>query len=133
MIRKFALLAIMAFAVAPTSAQACRCTEPSASLAYSRADAVARVIIRNVSPPSADGTFRADAEVSNSWKRRLPSSVQIITGEDCAYPLAFGGQYILYLFGKNPPYGTYRCRGNREFPQAADVQRWLERHAREAK
>ncbi len=119
---------ILAFAAWAQPVLGCRCIEPSLQGAYKRADSVAQVRIDKVSAPSSDGTVTAQGEILKTWKANLPSHVEIITGEDCAYPLKAQETYILYLSKGNASWGTYRCRGNRRMEKAADTIRWLNRY-----
>ncbi len=129
--QKNPLFSILTFMFLPLpAALACRCVEPSLKTAYARADAVAQVRIYQVSEPSSDGTVTAQAEVLNSWKTKLPSRIQIWTGEDCAYALRAEEHYVLYLSRGDDRWGTYKCRGNRIGANAAATVSWLNRHTR---
>ncbi|MGI8743138.1 MAG: hypothetical protein ACR2NN_11330 [Bryobacteraceae bacterium] len=121
-------LPILAFAIYVEPALGCRCTEPSLPSAYKRADSVAQVRIDKVSPSSSDGTVTAQGEIVTAWKTSLPPHVEIVTGEDCAYPLKAQGTYILYLSKGDTAWGTYKCRGNRALGEADRTVRWLKRY-----
>src|SRR4051812_42233515 len=107
------LLPMLAFSVCLRPAVACRCTEPSLGSAYKRADSIAQVRIEKVFPPSSDGTMTVQGEVVSTWKASLPTRIEIVTGDDCLYPLKAGETYILYLSKGAGSWGTYKCRGNR--------------------
>jgi len=108
----------------------CRCTEPSTGVAYKRADAVARVHVLSGATETADHAFATRVQVTKSWKRTLPEEITVITGEDCAYPLAAGKEYILFLSGDGTTYGTYLCRGNRGISEAKPVWEWLDKNTK---
>jgi hypothetical protein len=122
------LLAILAFLLHVQPAQACRCLEPSPRNAYKRADSVAQVRIDIVSAPSPDGTVTAQGEIIANWKKKLPSRIDIVTGEDCAYPLKARETYILFLSKGSASWGTYKCRGNRVLREAGETVRRLQRY-----
>lgn len=121
-------LPILAFATYLQPALGCRCIEPSLQSAYKRADSIAQVRIDKVSVPSSDGTVIAQGETVTTWKTSLPSHVEIVTGEDCAYPLKAQETYILYLSKGETSWGTYKCRGNRSLREAGRTVRWLKRY-----
>jgi hypothetical protein len=107
-------------------ANACRCKEPSLRQAYDNADVVAVVHLEEVTPGEVT---RARAKVERAWKSSLPESVEIVTGEDCRYPLAKGETYLLYLKrGDGDELGTYQCRGNKSSSKSAPSVRWLNKH-----
>jgi hypothetical protein len=122
------VLPILAFATCLQPALGCRCIEPSLQNAYKRADSIAQVRIDKVSVPSSDGTVIAQGEIVTTWKMSLPSRVEIVTGEDCAYPLKAQETYILYLSKGETSWGTYKCRGNRSLGEAGRTVRWLKRY-----
>jgi hypothetical protein len=122
----------LALAAAPVNAWACRCTETSPRYSYDTADAVAVVRIEEVAV-LADGALRAKATVVQTWKSALPGSIQVFTGDDCAYPLDRGGTHLLYLRrSKSGELGTYRCWGNRPEGDAARSLQWLATNGRRA-
>ena len=107
---------------------ACRCVEPSLQYAYKHADAVGKIRINDVSVPSSDGSVTAQGEILKAWKANLPLHIQIVTGEDCAYPLKAHETYILYLSKGGASWGTYKCRGNRSLRRSGDTIRWLNKY-----
>jgi hypothetical protein len=121
-------LPIVAFAMSLRPALGCRCIEPSLQSAYKRADSIAQVRIDKVSAPTSDGTVTAQGEVLTTWKVSLPLHIEIVTGEDCAYPLKAQKIYILYLSKGDTSWGTYKCRGNRSLREAGQTLRWLNRY-----
>lgn len=128
--RCVAALIALGIVVASGPALACRCTEPGPATAYDRADAVALVKIVNVETASADGVVRATGSIQQAWKATVPTTVHIVTGEDCAFPLTSDRIYVLYFAAGENEFGTYRCRGNREAEIARPILRWLEAHGR---
>jgi hypothetical protein len=131
--RKLPLVLGTVFAVLAFQAPAfaCRCTPPSEADAYARADAVAHVRVENATAPSADGTVTADVAVKEAWKRALPASIRVVTGDDCAYPFVAGREYILYLTaGNGGVFGTNRCQRNSEVSADAGESKWLRQNGR---
>lgn len=124
--------ALGALLLLPGAALACRCTEPGPAAAYRRADAVALVRVEEVAAPDAEGTVRATATVRQAWKASLAASVRLVTGESCAFLLAAGQEYLLYLAAGQGEYGTYICRGNLGASGAGGRLGWLRRHGRRA-
>jgi hypothetical protein len=122
--------AVFAVGAFQAPALACRCTQPSEANAYQRADAVARVRVEAATAPSADGTITAQAQVQEAWKRSLPPSIRVVTGDDCALPLVTGREYVLYLTAGDGVFGTNRCQRNRELVAGSDVPKWLRQHGR---
>lgn len=107
-------------------ALACRCTDPSVKAAYKRADAVARVHILADMTETDVQVFSTKAHVIKSWKMALPDDITVVTGDDCAYRMTAGEDYILFLSsGGIATYATYQCRGNRKVSDAKHVLKWL--------
>lgn len=123
---------ILLVALWPAQVFACRCVEPDPRAAYSNTDTVAIVEIYDVAV-LPDDIKRAEGKVLKAWKANLPDSLSIFTGENCRYDFRKGTTYLLYL--KRSPqgeYGTYRCRGNLPYVEAATRLKWLEQHGKPA-
>lgn len=129
---KLPTIAVMLASLWSAQVLACRCVEPGPRSAYTRADAVAMVHVKEVAELPGD-VVRVEGEVTQSWKSQLPNALKVFTGEDCKYSLAKGGSYLLYLKrGVDGEFGTYMCRGNLPEAEAKNRLRWLDRHGKAA-
>jgi hypothetical protein len=119
-------LLVLATALSPLQAWACRCVEPTVDRAYARADAVARVQVNQI-VTLADGSTRIEAQALESWKSDVPRALRIATGPDnCAYTPTAGETHLLFLQrGEQGELTTARCDGNQTQAEAADSLRWL--------
>lgn len=116
-----ALAAVLAAGAVPVAAVACRCREPSPSVAYGQADAVIVGRIARVSAIDPSRTVLR-VQVDRSWKRALPARVHIDTGTTCALPARQGERYILFLAqGNDGRYYTERCMGDQLNPSPAAI------------
>lgn len=130
-----ALLALLAAGTLTSRARACRCLEPSSpAAAYRAAHAafVGRVI--GVAPQAEPQAAEVTLEVSRAWKADLPHILQVSAGAVCAFPLAIGSSYLLFLSrDASGAYFTERCMGNRPLADAASFIAWLGKNGRAGK
>ena len=127
-----AALATAAWLAGASAAQACRCIEPEAPVAYRAAGVVALVRVTEASAPGAAGAQEAVAAVERAWKAPLGPVISLATGGDCPFLLEAGGRYLLFLAPAEgaAAHAAYRCRGNQPGAAAGPALRWLAAHGR---
>ncbi len=92
---------------------------------YSRALAVVRAKVSNVTPnPKIDG-LTVILQVSDAWKASLPRMITVETGTDCRYPFEEGKEYLVVVLKSPSGYTTGRCLGNRPASEARRAIEWL--------
>ena len=110
----------------------CRCVNASLNAYYRRADAVVTAQVVSVSTDAAQNTT-ARLEISEAWKKALPSAVEVITGSTCAYEMQAGESHLLYLQAASAgQFSTMKCQGNLPSDQAGKSKNWLKRYGKKS-
>lgn len=110
-------------------AYACRCTEPPVWKAYKGAAAVVMAKVVSTGPGNTPTATVIKAEIIESWKQGVSGTLNITTDTDCAYAVAVGKEYLLFLARDQAGnYSTGECMGNHSKATAPRAVAWLRKH-----
>ncbi|MCL1824838.1 MAG: hypothetical protein FWG26_02675 [Betaproteobacteria bacterium] len=130
--------------LASSQAMACRCQNPEPESAYTRADAVVLVKIREVTQVQ-ENVERMETEVLQSWKLKVTEDSDTLVvfsrANECPYVGQKGETHLLYLYlekfsdlpeGFPEGFWTGNCVGNwpESYPQAIRHIQWLNRYGK---
>lgn len=132
-----AILVAALAGLAPHSAAACSCAQPTPEQAFERSTAVFAGRVVDIDTPflawlglERSGSYDVTFAVSRRWKGVDRDSITVrtrLTGESCGYSFEMGGDYLVFV-ARGPAAGleTGMCSGTRDLAGAETELRALD-------